>query len=26
MLDYLLRMAHLEAEEWLRLRSRKKLS
>jgi hypothetical protein len=26
MLDYLLRMAHIEAEEWLRLRSRKKLS
>lgn len=26
MLDYLLRMTHLEAEEWLRLRSRRKLS
>jgi hypothetical protein len=26
MLDYLLRMTHLEAEEWLRLRSKKKLS
>jgi hypothetical protein len=26
MLDYLLRMAHLEAEERLRLRSRRKLS
>ncbi len=26
MLDYLLRMAHLEAEEHLRLRSRRKLS